>query len=74
MDMCSQRPAGLSYEFDITPMEGFDPKAVDEILGLKERGLQSVLLPPLSYRATAGGWLSNMKKVRRPRDQFMHKV
>ncbi|MEC7965100.1 MAG: NAD(P)H-dependent oxidoreductase, partial [Pseudomonadota bacterium] len=58
-------------EVDSTPMEGFDPAAVDEILGLKERGLRSVLLLPLGYRAEEGDWLVNMKKVRRPRDKFI---
>jgi len=35
---------------DSTPMEGFDPDKVDEILGLRARGLRSVLLLPLGYR------------------------
>lgn len=63
--------AAAVEEVDSTPMEGFDPAAVDEILGLKERGLRSVLLLPLGYRAEEGDWLVNMKKVRRPRDQFI---
>lgn len=37
-------------EVDSTPMEGFDPAKVDEILGLSERGLKSVVLLPLGYR------------------------
>jgi len=56
---------------DATPMEGFDPAAVDAILGLKERHLRSVLLLPLGYRDEEGDWLLNMKKVRRPRDEFV---
>jgi nitroreductase len=63
--------AAAVEEVDSTPMEGFDPAAVDEILGLKERGLRSVLLLPLGYRAEEGDWLVNMKKVRRPRDKFI---
>ncbi len=66
--------AAAMEEVDSTPMEGFDPKAVDEILGLKERGLRSVLLLPLGYRAAEGDWLADMKKVRRPRDRFVRKV
>lgn len=31
--------AAAEQEVDSTPMEGFDPEAVDAILGLKERGL-----------------------------------
>jgi len=56
---------------DSTPMEGFDPAAVDELLGLKARGLRSVTLLPLGYRQAEGDWLVNLEKVRRPRDQFV---
>ncbi len=61
-------------EVDATPMEGFVPAAVDEILGLKARGLRSVVIVPLGYRATEGDWLANLKKVRRPREQFVTEV
>ncbi|MCG7573320.1 NAD(P)H-dependent oxidoreductase [Phaeobacter sp. CNT1-3] len=66
--------AAAEQKVDSTPMEGFDPEAVDEILGLKERGLRSVILLPLGYRAEEGDWLVNLKKVRRPRDQFITEV
>ncbi len=56
---------------DSTPMEGFDPDAVDEILGLRARGLRSVILLPLGYRATQGDWLVDLKKVRRRREDFV---
>jgi nitroreductase/dihydropteridine reductase len=59
---------------DSTPMEGFDPKALDEILGLQARGLRSVAILPLGYRADEGDWLQNLKKVRRPREQFITEV
>ncbi len=56
---------------DSTPMEGFDPAQVDEILGLRARGLRSVTLLPLGYRDTAGDWLAGQKKVRRPMDDLV---
>ena len=56
---------------DCTPMEGFDPEKVDEILGLKERGLRSVILLPLGYRAEEGDWLKDLKKVRRSSEKFI---
>lgn len=59
---------------DATPMEGFDPAAVDDILGLKARGLRSVTLLPLGYRQDEGDWLVNLKKVRRPREAFVSEV
>jgi nitroreductase len=56
---------------DSTPMEGFEPEVVDEILGLKALGLRSVLLLPLGYRAAEGDWLVNLQKVRRSTEDFV---
>ena len=58
--------AAAEQEVDSTPMEGFDPSKVDEILGLKARGLRSVVLLPLGYRDPTGDWLLPMGKVRKP--------
>ncbi|MFK7787327.1 MAG: NAD(P)H-dependent oxidoreductase [Crocinitomicaceae bacterium] len=35
---------------DSTPMEGFDPAAFDEILGLSAKNLKATLLLPIGYR------------------------
>jgi nitroreductase len=51
-------------EVDSTPMEGFNPPAVDRILGLQEHGLMSVVVLPLGYRDSENDYLSNSKKVR----------
>ncbi|MEP4889342.1 MAG: NAD(P)H-dependent oxidoreductase [Aliiglaciecola sp.] len=59
---------------DSTPMEGFIPEKVDEILGLNERGLRSVILLPLGYRAEEGDWLKNLKKIRRPKEDFVTEI
>lgn len=59
---------------DSTPMEGFDPAQVDEILGLGARGLRAVTLLPLGYRDAAGDWLAPLKKVRKPMDALVSKV
>ena len=63
--------AAAYKEVDSVPMEGFDPAKVDEILGLRERGLRSVVMIPLGYREVEGDWLVKLKKVRRARDQFV---
>lgn len=63
--------AAAEHEVDSTPMEGFDPSSVDAILGLKERGLRSVVLMPLGYRDHSGDWLLPMKKVRKPLDTLV---
>jgi len=56
---------------DSTPMEGFVPSELDELLGLRALGLKSVSLLPLGYRADEGDWLVDMKKVRIPADEFV---
>ena len=66
--------AAAFEEVDSTPMEGFDPKALDEILNLRARGLRSVAIMPLGYREAEKDWLVDLKKVRRPRDKFITEV
>ncbi len=64
-----------AYEgVDSTPMEGFDPNALDEILGLRARHLRSVAVLPLGYRLAEQDWLVNLPKVRRPRERFVTEV
>ncbi len=58
-------------EVDATPMEGFDADALDELLGLRARGLRSVTILPLGYRDAGKDWLVNLKKVRRSREKFV---
>lgn len=59
---------------DATPMEGFDPAALDEILDLRAKGLRSVAIVPLGYREPENDWLVNLKKVRRAREDFIIEV
>jgi nitroreductase/dihydropteridine reductase len=63
--------AAAFEEVDATPMEGFDPAAVDDILDLKSKRLRSVVIMPLGYRSAEGDWLVNLKKVRRSRENFV---
>ncbi|HEY8399310.1 MAG TPA: nitroreductase family protein [Flavihumibacter sp.] len=57
--------AAALEKVDSTPMEGFIPARVDEILGLKEKGRSAVLILPLGYRDAGKDVLANAKKVRR---------
>ncbi len=50
-------------QIDATPMEGFDPKAFDQILGLGELGLVSRVLLAVGFRAEDDSFQKN-KKVR----------
>ncbi len=63
----SQAIIAAAFEgVDATPLEGFDPAAVDKILGLREKGLRSAVLLPLGYRKEDKDWLVSLKKVRKP--------
>jgi nitroreductase len=57
--------AAAAEGVDATPMEGFNPAQVDEILGLKANGLRSVILLPLGFRESGKDWLEKLPKVRR---------
>lgn len=68
----SQSITAAAFEgVDSTPIEGFDPVAVDEILGLKEKGLRSCVMLPLGYRDTENDWLVNLKKVRKSKEDLV---
>ena len=56
---------------DSTPMEGFDANGLDELRGLKEKGLRSVVLLPLGYRDAAKDWLAPLKKIRKSNEEFI---
>ena len=66
--------AAAEQEVDSTPMEGFDPESVDEILGLEALGLRSVVLLPLGYRDASGDWLVQMPKVRKSLDALVTNI
>ncbi len=68
----SQALIAAAFEgVDATPMEGFDPVAVDEMLGLRKKGLRSTVLLPLGYRQKDEDWLVNLEKVRKPMKDFV---
>ena len=66
--------AAAYEEVDSTPIEGFSPAALDEILGLKEKGLRSCVLLTLGYRKTEKDWLVNLKKVRKSRADLITEI
>lgn len=55
---------------DSTPIGGFAPKLVDELLGLPAKGLRSVSLLYLGYADDERDWLGKMKKVRNSMEEF----
>lgn len=51
-------------KIDSCPIEGFEPEKYDDYLKLKEKGLKSVLVMPVGYRAT-DDFFAELKKVRK---------
>ena len=62
--------AAANLKVDSTPMEGFDNAAFDEILGLKEKGLQTSVLLALGYRNEEIDPYAKVKKVRIPLEEM----
>lgn len=68
----SQAISAAAFEgVDSTPLEGFDPDALDEILGLREKGLRSCVMLPIGYRDEENDWLVNLKKVRKSKEDLL---
>lgn len=65
--------ACAKLRIDSCPMEGFNPKGVDELLGLEERGLHSVLLLPVGHRSDSDKY-GHAAKVRKGRDVLIERI
>ena len=61
--------AAATLEIDACPMEGFDQAVLDQTLGLRERGLTSVVLVALGYRSEAD-FNAKLPKSRLPAEQL----
>jgi nitroreductase/dihydropteridine reductase len=66
--------AAAFQDVDSTPVEGFDPKAVDKILGLREKGLRSCVILTLGYRDAEKDWLVTLKKVRKSKEDLITEI
>lgn len=62
--------AAAAEGVDSCAMEGFNPEQLDAILGLKEQGLQSVVVLALGYRDTEKDFLAGAKKVRQSKESL----
>lgn len=68
----SQAISAAAFQgLDSTPLEGFEPEVIDEILGLKEKGLRSCVMLPIGYRNESDDWLVNLKKVRKSKEDLV---
>jgi nitroreductase/dihydropteridine reductase len=66
--------AAAELKVDATPMEGFDPKLFDDVLGLSKKGLHASVIISLGYRDTLNDYLASMPKVRLPINEFSSKI
>ncbi len=62
--------AASLMEIDNHALEGFNPAAFDEVLGLKEKNLTAGVLLALGYRSETDEW-QHYAKVRRDIDQIV---
>lgn len=63
--------AAAELKVDATPIEGFLPDKLDDLLKLKGSGFKSTVILPLGYREEENDWLVSMKKVRTPKEAFV---
>jgi nitroreductase len=60
--------AAANEDIDATPMEGFNPEALDKVLGLAEQNLGSTTILTLGYRDEANDYLAKALKVRKSKN------
>ncbi len=60
-------------EIDACPMEGFDPSAFDEILGLKEKGLTACVVATVGFRSEKDQ-TAQLSKVRFSKKEIIEEI
>ncbi len=65
--------AAAALGVDATPMEGFDPAAFDDILGLKEKGYRTYAAAAVGYRALEDKY-AYLPKVRFAREDVIERL
>lgn len=61
--------AAAELKIDVTPMEGFDAQAFNEILGLDEKGLNASVIATIGYRHD-DDTTQHLKKVRKSNEEL----
>ncbi|MDR6545773.1 nitroreductase [Chryseobacterium rhizosphaerae] len=62
--------AAADLKIDATPLEGFDNKAVDDLLNLPEKGLKSSVMMALGYKDEENDWWGKLERVRRSNEDL----
>ena len=66
--------AAADLRIDATPIEGFNPAALNEILHIDTSKEETVVLLTLEYRDEANDHLADMPKLRKPLDELIEKI
>jgi nitroreductase len=66
--------AAAHLKIDSTPMEGFIPAKLDELLDLNAKGLHSVLMLAVGERDTNADYMVNAAKVRYSKEQLFTRL
>jgi len=66
--------AAAEQRIDSTPIEGFDPDALDKLLNFHEKGLRSTTMIALGYRDEKEDWNAGMKKVRKSKEDLFEEL
>jgi nitroreductase / dihydropteridine reductase len=59
---------------DSTPMEGYVPAGVDQVLGLDKKGMTAGCILALGYRDEENDFLAKAKKVRRKKEELFQEI
>lgn len=65
--------AAATLKIDSTPMEGFDSKAYNELLGLTEKGLNACVVAAIGYRSE-DDTTQHYAKVRQPKKELITQI
>lgn len=65
--------AAATLKIDTTPMEGFDSKAYNELLGLTEKGLNACVVTAIGYRS-ADDATQHFAKVRQSKKELITQI
>jgi len=65
--------ACAELKIDACPMEGFEPNEYNKILGLKDQGLNAVVIAPIGYRDETD-YSKDLPKVRKPVEHLFEEV
>lgn len=66
--------AAADLRVDATPIEGFNNKAVDELLNLPQQGLKSTVLMALGYKDETTDWWGKLDRVRRSKEELFVEI